>query len=147
MADTMVSTVRSPLSEASNRINSNYPTQEGQRHKPRYDRPNSSIVNNTARTNYGHPTAYFSGRPPTQQQPTVSTPQEQATLKPPSEMDDERRHSAASYDSSGSGRSKKNYKTHIGPWQLGRTLGKGSSARVRLCRHTGTNQLAAVKIV
>lgn len=147
MADTMVSIVRSPLSEASNRINSNYPTQEGQRHKPRYDRPNSSVVNNTARTNHGHPTAYFSGRPPTQQQPPVSTPQEQATLKPPSVMDDERRHSAASYDSSGSGRSKKNYKTHIGPWQLGRTLGKGSSARVRLCRHTGTNQLAAVKIV
>ncbi|KAF5226995.1 hypothetical protein FANTH_14914, partial [Fusarium anthophilum] len=147
MADTMVATVRSPLSEASNRINSNYPPPEGQRHKPRYDRPNSSVVNNTARTNHGHPAAYFSGRPPTQQQPTVSTTQEQATLKPPSDMDDERRHSAASCDSSGSGRSKKNYKTHIGPWQLGRTLGKGSSARVRLCRHTGTNQLAAVKIV
>jgi serine/threonine protein kinase len=30
---------------------------------------------------------------------------------------------------------------------LGKTLGKGSSARVRLCRHTVTNQLAAVKIV
>ncbi|KAF9772017.1 hypothetical protein IL306_010333 [Fusarium sp. DS 682] len=147
MADTMVSTVRSPLSEASNRINSNYPTQEGQRYKPRYDRPNASTVNNTPRTNYGHPTAYFSGRPPTQQQPTSSAPQEQATLKPPGNMDDERRHSAASYDSSGSGRSKRNYKTHIGPWQLGRTLGKGSSARVRLCRHTVTNQLAAVKIV
>jgi serine/threonine protein kinase len=62
-------------------------------------------------------------------------------------MDDDRRHSAASYDSSGSGHSKKNYKTHIGPWQLGKTLGKGSSARVRLCRHNITNQLAAVKIV
>ncbi|KAF4339284.1 CAMK CAMKL GIN4 kinase [Fusarium beomiforme] len=129
MADTMVSTVRSPLSEASNRINSNYPTQEGQRYKPRYDRPNASTVN-TTRMNYGHPTAYFSGRPPpTQQQPTSSASQEQATLKPPGDMDDERRHSAASYDSSGSGLSKKNYKTHIGPWQL------------------VTNQLAAVKIV
>jgi serine/threonine protein kinase len=62
-------------------------------------------------------------------------------------MEDDRRHSAASYDSSGSSRSKRNYKTHIGPWQLGKTLGKGSSARVRLCRHTVTHQLAAVKIV
>jgi serine/threonine-protein kinase HSL1 (negative regulator of Swe1 kinase) len=62
-------------------------------------------------------------------------------------MDDDRRHSAASYDSSGSSHSKKNYKTHIGPWQLGKTLGKGSSARVRLCRHNVTHQLAAVKIV
>lgn len=38
-------------------------------------------------------------------------------------------------------------KTHIGPWQLGKTLGKGSSARVRAARHRVTHQLAAVKIV
>lgn len=55
--------------------------------------------------------------------------------------------SQASYESASSSRSKKPYKTHIGPWQLGKTLGKGSSARVRLCRHNLTQQLAAVKIV
>ncbi|KAK3335684.1 hypothetical protein B0T19DRAFT_364263 [Cercophora scortea] len=38
-------------------------------------------------------------------------------------------------------------KTHIGPWQLGKTLGKGSSARVRLARHRVSHQLVAVKIV
>ena len=38
-------------------------------------------------------------------------------------------------------------KTHIGPWQLGKTLSKGSSARVRLARHRVTHQLAAIKIV
>lgn len=38
-------------------------------------------------------------------------------------------------------------KTHIGPWQLGKTLGKGSSARVRAARHRVTHQFAAVKIV
>ncbi|KAH8880165.1 Pkinase-domain-containing protein [Thozetella sp. PMI_491] len=38
-------------------------------------------------------------------------------------------------------------KTHIGPWQLGKTLRKGSSARVRLARHRVTHQLAAIKIV
>ena len=38
-------------------------------------------------------------------------------------------------------------KTHIGPWQLGKTLGKGASARVRLARHRTTHQLAAIKIV
>lgn len=38
-------------------------------------------------------------------------------------------------------------KTHIGPWQLGKTLGKGSSARVRAARHHITRQFAAVKIV
>ncbi|KAI1806930.1 Pkinase-domain-containing protein [Daldinia bambusicola] len=38
-------------------------------------------------------------------------------------------------------------KTHIGPWKLGKTLGNGSAARVRLVRHNVTNQLAAVKIL
>lgn len=38
-------------------------------------------------------------------------------------------------------------KTHIGPWQLGKTLGKGSSARVRLARHRVTQQSVAVKII
>jgi serine/threonine-protein kinase HSL1, negative regulator of Swe1 kinase len=38
-------------------------------------------------------------------------------------------------------------KTHIGPWHLGKTLGKGSTARVRMARHAVTGQLAAIKIV
>ncbi|KAI1006227.1 hypothetical protein K3495_g1994 [Podosphaera aphanis] len=38
-------------------------------------------------------------------------------------------------------------KSCVGPWKLGKTLGKGSTARVRLARHTFTGQEAAVKIV
>ncbi|KAK3954566.1 hypothetical protein QBC32DRAFT_255261 [Pseudoneurospora amorphoporcata] len=38
-------------------------------------------------------------------------------------------------------------KTHIGPWQLGKQLGKGASASVRLARHRTTHQLVAIKIV
>ncbi|KAL8859866.1 MAG: hypothetical protein Q9178_003699 [Gyalolechia marmorata] len=38
-------------------------------------------------------------------------------------------------------------KTHVGPWQLGKTIGKGSSGRVRKARHCVTGQDAAVKIV
>jgi serine/threonine-protein kinase HSL1 (negative regulator of Swe1 kinase) len=41
----------------------------------------------------------------------------------------------------------KKTKAHVGPWRLGRTLGRGSSGRVRLAKHTTTGQLAAVKIV
>ncbi|KAI2637796.1 Pkinase-domain-containing protein [Hypomontagnella submonticulosa] len=41
----------------------------------------------------------------------------------------------------------KRRKTHIGPWELGKTLGNGSAARVRLVRHKATGQLAAVKIL
>ncbi|KAF7796331.1 hypothetical protein EIP86_007508 [Pleurotus ostreatoroseus] len=35
----------------------------------------------------------------------------------------------------------------IGLWKIGRTIGKGSSGRVRIARHSRTGQYAAVKIV
>lgn len=38
-------------------------------------------------------------------------------------------------------------RTYIGPWRMGRTLGRGSTGRVRLAKHSVTGQLAAVKIV
>jgi serine/threonine-protein kinase HSL1 (negative regulator of Swe1 kinase) len=41
----------------------------------------------------------------------------------------------------------KRIKSCIGPWKLGKTLGKGATARVRLARHVYTGQNAAVKIV
>jgi len=41
----------------------------------------------------------------------------------------------------------KRIKAYIGPWKLGKTLGKGATARVRLARHAYTGQEAAIKIV
>lgn len=38
-------------------------------------------------------------------------------------------------------------KTHVGPWILGKTLGTGSTGRVRLVRHVVTKQLGAAKIM
>ncbi|KAL8971389.1 MAG: hypothetical protein Q9183_001077 [Haloplaca sp. 2 TL-2023] len=38
-------------------------------------------------------------------------------------------------------------KTHVGPWRLGKSLGKGASGRVRFARHEFTEQEAAIKIV
>ena len=38
-------------------------------------------------------------------------------------------------------------KTHIGPWQLGKTVGQGASGRVRKARHAATGKYAAIKIV
>lgn len=49
--------------------------------------------------------------------------------------------------STSSGASSSKRKTHIGPWQLGRTLGKGSAGRVRLARHHVTREQVAVKIL
>ena len=110
--------------------------------KPRHDHAPNHVNQNAlnANGNHGDPDSRVAA-------PLASNPPVSAVLPPPQESDEAKRLSQASYDSTSSGRSRKNYKTHIGPWQLGRTLGKGSSARVRLCRHNITNQLAAVKIV
>lgn len=37
--------------------------------------------------------------------------------------------------------------THIGPWQLGKTIGEGGCSRVRIVRHSGTGALGAAKII
>ncbi|GMM33203.1 protein kinase [Saccharomycopsis crataegensis] len=42
---------------------------------------------------------------------------------------------------------KKVKKNYVGPWKLGRTLGRGATGRVRLAKHSRTGQLAAVKII
>jgi serine/threonine-protein kinase HSL1, negative regulator of Swe1 kinase len=55
------------------------------------------------------------------------------------------RNSAISTTSTVSVKSRR--KTHVGPWQLGRTLGKGATGRVRLAKHAITGQAAAIKIV
>ncbi|KIW70701.1 hypothetical protein PV04_02946 [Phialophora macrospora] len=59
---------------------------------------------------------------------------------------DSKRDSQISTTSTASG-TKAKRKTHVGPWQLGKTLGKGATGRVRLAKHRDTNQIAAVKIV
>jgi serine/threonine-protein kinase HSL1, negative regulator of Swe1 kinase len=60
---------------------------------------------------------------------------------------DNKRDSQISTNSAWSGTAKAKRKTHVGPWQLGKTLGKGATGRVRLAKHKDTNQIAAVKIV
>ncbi|TWU77064.1 hypothetical protein ED733_007968 [Metarhizium rileyi] len=146
MADAMVAKVRSPLAETTNRMNSPFPVLEQQTNKPRY------VQSDMAHTQHNQPATYT--RPESRQamapQPNITlNTQMSGIIQHPymQPVEEDKRISQASYASTSSSRSKRNYKTHIGPWQLGRTLGKGSSARVRLCRHNLTNQLAAVKIV
>lgn len=81
-----------------------------------------------------------------------------ADAPPMDQAEASKRNSAASRDSQHTADSKRtsqysscdgfpNKKSHIGPWQLGKTLGKGSSARVRAARHCTTHQPVAVKII
>jgi serine/threonine protein kinase len=63
------------------------------------------------------------------------------------ELANDKRDSRISTTSSNSATAKSKRKTHVGPWQLGKTLGKGATGRVRLAKHSTTGQVAAVKIV
>lgn len=139
MADAVSAKVRAPLAETTNRINSPYPATDQQSGKPRNHQTDASQAQPArhvaANAKATAANAHY-----------VADNTAASAVLAPSQPGDDKRLSQASYSSTSSSRSK-NYKTHIGPWQLGRTLGKGSSARVRLCRHGVTNQLAAVKIV
>jgi serine/threonine-protein kinase HSL1 (negative regulator of Swe1 kinase) len=58
-----------------------------------------------------------------------------------------KRDSEISTTSTNASSSNRRRKTHIGPWQLGRTIGRGGCSRVRLVRHSGTGQYGAAKII
>ncbi|KAI9163272.1 putative serine/threonine-protein kinase HSL1 [Paramyrothecium foliicola] len=149
MAEVYAATVRSPLAEATNRINSSIPTPEHHLHKPQNHRSITSASADHQQKSSSLVQAPATGRVTSapSHAAAASAPPANASLQPVHVHNDNKRYSQASYASTSSSRSKKSYKTHVGPWQLGRTLGKGSSARVRLCRHLHTGQLAAVKIV
>lgn len=55
------------------------------------------------------------------------------------------RDSQISNSTNASGKSRR--KTHVGPWRLGATIGKGATGRVRKARHAITQRDAAIKIV
>lgn len=130
---------RAPLAETTNRLNVPVPVQNHQSQKARYGQSGA--------TQYNSYHSHQNMQPDSRGQAVAYTAYAPAVQKPQQSAEAAKRLSQASYASTSSSQSRKNYKTHIGPWQLGKTLGKGSSARVRLCRHNITKQLAAVKIV
>lgn len=148
MAEILSSAVRSPLAEATNRVNNSAPAPAQQQSKPRHHGLIAAVAmgNPQKISNVQHSTAPNSAAP-SQAKTTATNVHHYPVAQPPQAPNDTRRYSQASYASTSSSHSRRSYKTHVGPWQLGKTLGKGSSARVRLCRHIHTNQLAAVKIV
>ena len=83
---------------------------------------------------------------------TESQSHQQAKTLPPTQIDKVVESVAnatkrLSQQSSQSNSSKRKVENRVGPWRLGRTLGKGSTGRVRLAKHTITGKLAAIKIV
>lgn len=126
---------RQPLGDATNRINSRMPSTS----RPRGDAPSSSTY--TEQGSLIKPPNQVSDSPR-----SIATEVENKRLSSVVDNDtSSKRNSAISTTSTASGKPRR--KTHVGPWQLGRTLGKGSTGRVRLAKHAVTGQIAAIKIV
>ena len=148
--------VREPLSDATQRINHATVANVYRRHKAGNEenylstkaknvaRSNPVLAGNYPAVDQGArrqppPVAVAENRPP-------ANPRLDAIAQDSHDSTDSRRVSQFSNVSSNAS-STRQLKTHIGPWQLGKTLGKGSSARVRLARHRVSHQLVAIKIV
>ena len=138
-------TRRAPLGEATRRVN-NMQHEADQfskkvqkaNHEDHDHLPPSAL---SQFDDYLHRDAHWPGSPNS----TMINPRLSAISKNDATMDS-KRSSQISTASTNTSDSKKR-KSCIGPWQLGKTLGSGATARVRLARHTVTGQIAAVKIV
>jgi serine/threonine-protein kinase HSL1 (negative regulator of Swe1 kinase) len=128
---------RKPLGDATSKANALPPTpiSKPQQSSPMLDRiipRNESLVGNGSLA-----VRHTLGSPENKRLSKVST-EDQA---------DSKRNSAISQTSTNASGSARKRKTHIGPWQLGQTVGKGGTARVREVRNKYTSQTAVAKIV
>ncbi|KAI8961790.1 Pkinase-domain-containing protein [Daldinia sp. FL1419] len=149
MADYRESTSRpsrAPLGDATARINNTPSAHASQITKPsqaQVSQPNplrahpTNSVRQHAGSNASAPSKHDSSQAPVKTNSRIPVIPQNATSKRNSQAS-----TATATTSTGERR-----KTHIGPWKLGKTLGNGSAARVRLVKHNVTNQLAAVKIL
>lgn len=123
---------RQPLGDATNRINSRMPS---------VSRPRDNVPSTSA---YSEQESFI--KPPNDcPSPHVAEVENKRLSSVIDNDSSSKRNSTISATSTASGKSRR--KTHVGPWQLGRTLGKGSTGRVRLAKHAVTGQAAAIKIV
>ncbi|KAL4890745.1 hypothetical protein BDV59DRAFT_204216 [Aspergillus ambiguus] len=124
-------TMRPPLSDATNRLNHCHPPVSDQ--DERYEAEQNRLPTPEPMSIVTSPQSVKANADVTCFSPVVET------------QVHSNRNSALSAASIVSTKGKR--KTHVGPWQLGRTLGRGSTGRVRLAKHALTGQTAAIKIV
>ena len=137
---------RRPLGEATGRVNNNQQRQSDVRTKRRSSLPHhESLRPDGLLQIYGpHPTPALDQEE--QQRVRRTGSPVNPRLSAISKGTESNRNSQISTVSTNASDGKK-IKGCIGPWQLGMTLGKGATARVRKARHKFTGQEAAVKIV
>lgn len=116
---------------------------------PTGERPQSLKAHETAykENNNAGPDETYYARRSTKQQTAPVNPRIAAVTQAYREGTSSNRTSQISNASASTTNSDGQIKSYIGPWQLGKTLGKGSSAHVRLARHRVSLKSVAVKII
>ncbi|KAI1658784.1 Pkinase-domain-containing protein [Daldinia decipiens] len=136
---------RAPLGDATARINNTSSTHSTKSTQAQVPQPNplrahpTNLVRQHSSSDPSATSKHDNSRAPP---PKTNS---RAPVIPQNATDNKRNSQASTTTVTTSGGERR--KTHIGPWKLGKTLGNGSAARVRLVRHNVTNQLAAVKIL
>ncbi|KAI9701221.1 MAG: hypothetical protein M1836_001890 [Candelina mexicana] len=131
---------RQPLGDATTRANNSQPRPAQRSHN--LDMPSSPRLphHESLKPNGNLAAPFISSSPmPTAENPRLSA------IANDTKKGSNRDSQISTTSTTGSGKSRR--KTHVGPWQLGKTLGKGATGRVRFARHSITGQLAAIKIV
>ncbi|PBP27240.1 serine/threonine-protein kinase GIN4 [Diplocarpon rosae] len=137
-------TTRRPLGEATRRVNNSHHPAAQHKKSPKLPMPHhESMKSNGLLQNQPRMQDNSNGRDPGKVSPVgpnVGNPRVSAIKDYHPESNRNSQISTGSTES-------RAIKTHIGPWQLGTTLGKGATARVRRARHKYTGQEAAIKIM
>lgn len=132
-----------PIGDSSRRVN-NSQHSSSRKDKPSIPHHESLAVKHNIGTGYDGQGSYQ--RRPAQNGLEVPNPVNPRLSAIAAEYPVSNRDSQISTSSTSSDKTGK-LKAYIGPWRLGKTLGMGATARVRLARHMGTGQVAAIKIV
>jgi serine/threonine-protein kinase HSL1 (negative regulator of Swe1 kinase) len=142
------STRRTPLGEATRRVNNEFPQTPSkgspmrQHGRKKSDPPQVKTYRPLSPPRYHEYNSLRGYDQPAPLRPNPANPRLSAISKEHGDTTS-KRDSLISTISTDSNR----VKVYIGPWRLGKTLGEGATARVRLAKHASTGQKAAVKIV
>ncbi|KAK0615794.1 hypothetical protein B0T17DRAFT_496622 [Bombardia bombarda] len=157
-SSTRMSISRQPLGDATKRVNNAAVANVGRQHQQHQVDDIDYVPLKSKKTAQGHSAPLIAAkrlsaerygghaRAAAAEVAAPISPLPSAPVQDPYDTADSRRVSQFSTVSSNAS-STRQLKTRIGPWELGKTLGKGATARVRLGRHCTTHQFVAIKIL
>lgn len=138
-------TRRRVLGDASSRANEDNSSQRRLRDKPSLDAPDTSSPIRLPHNESLVPNGSLAVRHPPQ--PSPENKRISAVIHEEGRPHNPKRDSEISNASTTASGASRRRKTCIGPWELGKTVGRGGCSRVRIVRHLGTGEYGAAKII